>query len=65
MKGKSKFTEKEAAEIILLIEKKLVAGKEEQKKIRDEIRALGFYMTDFSNRKKYTTEDFMRVVKII
>jgi len=65
MKGKSVFTKIEADTIIKLIEQKLVSDKETQKRIREEIRELGFYMTDFSNKKKYTIDDFLNVVKII
>lgn len=65
MKGKNMFTQGEAEKIIRLIERKLVAGKEEQKRIRDEIRGLGFYMSDFSNKKKYTVADFKQHVKIL
>lgn len=42
MKGKDTFTKDEANKIISLIELKLKASKDEQKKIRDKIRALGF-----------------------
>lgn len=67
MKGKDTFTKDEANRIVALIEQKLKAGKDEQKKIRDKIRALGFYSTDFDMGPGYgyTVEDFKRVVKII
>lgn len=67
MKGKSIFTKDEANKIIALIEQKIEAGKDQQKKIRDKIRALGFYSTDFGMGPGYgyTVEDFKSVVKII
>jgi len=67
MKGKDTFTKDEANKIIALIEQKLKAGKDEQKKIRNKIRALGFYSTDYGMNAGYgyTVEDFKRVVKII
>jgi len=65
MKGKSTFSKTEANKIKKLIELKLVSNAATQKKIRDEIRALGFYMTDFSNKKKFTVEDFEKFTIII
>lgn len=66
MKGKDTFTKDEANRIVALIEQKLKAGKDEQKKIRDKIRALGFYSSDFGmgSGYGYTVEDFKRVVTI-
>lgn len=67
MKGKDTFTKEEANKIIALIEQKVGAGKDEQKKIRAKIRALGFYSTDFGMGPGYgyTVEDFRRVVNIM
>jgi CTP:phosphocholine cytidylyltransferase-like protein len=56
MKGKSTFTKKEAEVIKKLIHQKQVANRETQKSIREEIRKLGFFITDFSNKKRYTAE---------
>jgi hypothetical protein len=64
IKGRDTFTEQEAKRICMLIEQKLLADKKEQKRIRAEIRAIGFYISDFSSKKKYTTEDFKQAVKI-
>ncbi|KGN75654.1 hypothetical protein HQ47_01590 [Porphyromonas macacae] len=58
MKGKRKFTEDEANKIRSLISQKLLASTKEQKKIREKIRDLGFYFSDFSNKKGYTVDDF-------
>jgi hypothetical protein len=65
MKGKKIFTVVEAEKIKKVIEQKLVSDKDTQKSIRDEIRALGFYITDFSNKKKYTVADFEMYVTIV
>ncbi len=65
MKGKSIFTKKEADEIIALITQKLNASASEQKKIRDNIRKLGFYASDFGIGGGYTVADFKKVVKIV
>lgn len=65
MKGKSTFTQIEANAIIALIRKKLVANRNEQKRLRDKIRALGFYASDFGIGGGYNEHDFLRVVKII
>ena len=65
MKGKSTFTKKESEEIKKLIRQKLISDKETQKTIRNKIRAIGCYMTDFSNKKKYTVNDFEKYVTII
>jgi len=64
MKGKSTFTQIEAMAIKKLIEQKQGADKESQKRIRDEIRKLGFYITDFTTKKKYTVEDFEKYTQI-
>lgn len=68
MKGKSSFTRAEADQIIILISKKLKASKHKQKQIRDKIRRIGFYYSDFSSVKiqgGYTQDDFFRFVKIL
>jgi len=65
MKGKKQFTAAEAQTIRQLIRKKLVAKPSEQKRIRDQIRALGFYITDFTTKKRYTPTDFDQYVDIV
>lgn len=67
MKGKKIFTQKETDLILELINEKLKAPKSKQKSIRDKIRAMGFYFSDFSKEKVpggYTQEDFLRFIKI-
>jgi hypoxanthine-DNA glycosylase len=65
MKGKSTFTRAEADQIIKLIRQKLKADSTAQKGIRNKIRDLRFYATDFGIGGGYTEQDFLRVVKII
>ncbi len=65
MKGKSIFTRSDADAIISLIRKKVVADTNEQKRLRDKIRAIGFYASDFGIAGGYTEHDFLRVVKIV
>tara|TARA_B100000678_G_scaffold279725_1_gene275682 strand:+ start:98 stop:319 length:222 start_codon:yes stop_codon:yes gene_type:complete len=67
MKGKPEFSRAEADQIQELIKTKLKAGRPEQKKIRNQIRSLGFYYSNFytSNREGgYNQEDFLNAVKI-
>lgn len=65
MKGKSVFTQQEADEIIALIMQKVVAGRDEQKKLRAKIRRRGFYGGgDFKLKDKYNENDFLSVVTI-
>ncbi|HMJ46808.1 MAG TPA: hypothetical protein VK498_05730 [Ferruginibacter sp.] len=65
MKGKAIFTKGEANAIIALIRGKLLADSNEQKRIRDKIRAKGFYASDFGIGSGYNEQDFLRVVKIV
>lgn len=65
MKGKSTFTKTEAEAIIALIKQKLKADTIKQRSIRNQIRALGFYASDFGLGGGYTENDFSRVVAVI
>lgn len=65
MKGKLTFTKTEAEVIVALIDQKLKADAVKQKNLRNQIRALGFYASDFGLRGGYTANDFLRVVTII
>ena len=63
MKGKRIFTSAEIEAIERLINRKVVASKEEQKKIRDEIRDVyEFYFSDFSSKKGYTVQDLQGLI---
>lgn len=64
MKGKSTFTAAEAEQIILLIEQKQKADSSKQKGIREKIRKLGCYATDFG-LTNYDVADFKRVATIV
>lgn len=64
MKSKLSFTKKEAEEIICLIREKLKAEPTKQKSIRDKIRKIGFYASDYGFRDGYTVEQFLSVAKI-
>lgn len=64
MKGKSTFTKHEAEKIISLIRQKLEADSTAQKGIRNKIRKLKFYASDFGIGGGYTEHDFLRVIKI-
>lgn len=62
MKGKTWFTQDEWNQIKSLIKQKLVTSSDEQKIIRNKIRALGFYFSDFSDKKGYTLQDVEELV---
>ncbi len=61
-KGKSRFTSEEIETITALIEKKLKSNENDQKRIRQQIRDLGFYASAFGLGGGYTVEDFMSVI---
>lgn len=64
MKGKEIFNRQEADLIFELIEKKLLASPTEQKAIRNKIRAIGFYASDFGIGRGYGQDDFLSVAII-
>lgn len=64
MKGKSEFTKAEAAQIEKLIAQKLMADSVTQRGLRNKIRKLGFYASDFGLRGGYTVAEFRSVVTI-
>lgn len=65
MKSNPSFTKAEADQIVLLIHQKLKADSEKQKSIRNKIRKLGFYASDYGFRDGYTVEQFLSVAKIM
>lgn len=65
MKSKPYFTQAEADAIVRLIKEKLAADPSKQKSIRDKIRKLGFYASDYGFRDGYTVQQFLSVAKII
>ena len=64
MKGKSHFTTEEAKEIEKLIVLKLKLDAVKQKGIRNKIRKVGFYASDFGLRGGYSVQDFRNAVTI-
>lgn len=60
---KTTFTKSEYAELKKLISKKVLADRSEQKRIRDKIRKIGFYYSDFSSKKGYHVSDLEELVR--
>lgn len=58
MKGKKSFTIQEIEFIKKLINKKVRATRNQQVSIRNQIRKIGFYFSDFSSKKGYNKKDF-------
>ncbi len=64
MKGKDIFTEEEANEIRELLIKKVVSSRNEQKIIRNRLRnGYQFYISDFTNKKRFTVDDFNELIE--
>jgi hypothetical protein len=64
MKGRNTFTPSQIEEIKKLISEKIKATADKQKGIRDKIRKLGFYYSDFSSAKDgYTVSDFETLIR--
>ena len=64
MKGKKEFTADEIRIIKKLIEEKLHSSTNEQKKIRNQIRNIDFYWTDFYSLSiPYNIENFEELIK--
>ncbi len=64
MKGKQRFTKQEAEQIRALIREKNRATPSRQKEIRNKIRNIGFYYTDFSPQVEgYTVAGFDELIK--
>jgi hypothetical protein len=54
----SRFTKAEAAVLRRLIAEKVVADRSGQKRLRDQMRAMGFYITDYTSQRGFTVSDF-------
>ena len=64
MKGKKTFTKSEANKIIHLLGLKVNSERNKQKTIRDKIRRIGFYITDFDQTYSgFTKRDFNVLIK--
>jgi hypothetical protein len=61
MKGKKIFNKNEANQIIQLLKKKIESGNE--KKYRDQLRRIGFYISDFGySRDGFSPDDFEALI---
>jgi hypothetical protein len=65
MKGQKEFSRAIADKIIALIKLKLKADTIEQKMIRNKIRKLGFYASNFGLRGGYKEQDFLNSITIV
>lgn len=63
MKGKSNFTKSECVILMRLIKRKVNSNKSEQKKIRDEMRDMYFYISDFTDKKGFDVDDFSQLIE--
>ena len=63
MKGKNEFTQIEINEIVDLIRKRCSADREEQKRIRADMRRIGFYGRDDFGIFDMTEEKFYRLIE--
>jgi hypothetical protein len=64
MKSKPTFTKAEAEKIIALITEKLKSDTTKQKAIRQKIRNIGFYASEYGFTDGYTVQQFLSVAKI-
>ena len=60
MKGRSRFTANEAAQIRELLRERVGIPRGQQKRVRHDIRAMGFYISDW--HYKLTPEEFDRLI---
>lgn len=63
MKGRSTFTNQEIVELRRLINRKNSLPSDQQKAIRDQMRDIGFYITDFSPKKGFECEYLDLLIK--
>lgn len=63
--ARTEFTAKEANRICQLLAPKLISGRDEQKKIRETIRELGFYISrnKISSGEQFSPSDFYLLVQ--
>lgn len=63
MQGKDRFSSAEAQQIRDLLTRKTRAARDEQKRLRQRIRELGFYISDFQGAPDgFSTADFDQLV---
>lgn len=63
MKGQKEFTQNEINEIVALIRKRCSADSKEQKRIRADMRRIGFYGRDDFGIFDMTEEKFYRLIE--
>ena len=63
MKGKSNFTKSECVILMRLIKRKVNSNKSEQKNIRNEMRDMNFYISDFTDKKGFDVDDFSQLIE--
>ncbi len=63
IKGRNSFTQSEIDRLRILIREKIAATRGAQKGIRAKIRRIGFWFSDFSDKKGYTVEDFDLLIR--
>ena len=63
MKGKNEFTQNEINKIVDLIRKRCLAVSDEQTKIRNKMRRIGFYGKDDFGVYDMTEEKFYRLIE--
>ena len=62
MKGRREFKTNEADEISALLHKKVKSDSNEQKNIRNKIRSMGFYISDFDHLNRGFSDDDFKVL---
>lgn len=64
MKGRNQFTTSEIDQLREILKAKENTAGKQQKPFRDELRSMGFYITDFDNTNKgFTAEDLDELAK--
>lgn len=63
MKGKSNFTKSECVILKRLIKRKVNSNKSKQKNIRNEMRDMNFYISDFTDKKGFDVDDFSQLIE--
>lgn len=64
MKGKRTFTKHEEKQLLKLIAEKVITERSQQKHIRQQMRDIGFYISDFTSSKQgFNLDDFKTLKK--
>lgn len=62
MKGKREFTKSEIEELKSLISQKVKSDRIKQKSLRNRMRNIGFYISDFTEKKDFNIDDFNNLI---